>query len=198
MYDNYSTDNSIIIAKSLGMEVRMFGKPGELNDQYYLDVKNHCWKEERNKSDYVIVCDADEFLKLDNLKLTSSCPTVKGYNMISNSLPINLITEINTGYEDENYSKQVIFNPDMVREINYVHGCHKNNKIGNITTHDNVKLLHYRMIGGVDRMIERHFIYKKRMSKFNLKHRMGHHYLHESEAKKNEWNYLKTKAKELW
>ena len=48
MYDNYSTDGSVNFAKKLGFEVRTFGKKGELNDQYYLDVKNNCWKEEKH------------------------------------------------------------------------------------------------------------------------------------------------------
>jgi hypothetical protein len=82
MFDNYSTDHSVTLANKLGFEVRSFGKPGELNDQHYLDVKNNCWKESRGKADYVIVCDADEFIWGDYTKLTCSLPKSEGYNMI--------------------------------------------------------------------------------------------------------------------
>lgn len=197
MYDNYSTDASRIIAADLGMEVRVFGQRGQLNDQHYLDVKNHCWKEQRNKGiDYVIVCDADEFVCIDDLK--GSAPKVTGYNMVSDSVPFKSVLEINTGEFSESYSKQAIFSPDEIQEINFVHGCHKNHIKGNITTEGNCRLLHYRMIGGVKVLLERHAEYRKRMSRFNLQHNMGHHYLHADEAKIAEWNFLKSNSKQLW
>lgn len=199
MYDNYSDDDSVKIAESLGFEIRTFGQRGQLNDQHYLDVKNHCWKECRDQGiDYVIVCDADEFITLPE-KLTASVPACIGYNMISDILPVkNIEDEISTGDYSEDYSKQAIFSPDRIEEINYVHGCHKNWKKGEISEHDVIKLYHYRMIGGVSRMIERHSEYRKRMSAFNKQHNMAFHYNHSDNAKIDEWNYLQSKAKELW
>ena len=187
MYDNYSTDNSVDLAKSLGFEVRMFGRKGELNDQHYLDVKNHCWKESRGVANYVIVCDADEFLLADINTLTCSLPTAEGFNMISNTLPSQYMLEITTGTPDPSYAKQIIFDPNRITEINYVHGCHVNNAQGNITSGQTVKMLHYRMIGGVYRIINRHRVYLHRMSAFNHKHNMGHHYKHSDNQKKEEW-----------
>jgi len=193
MYDNYSSDNSFITAKNLGFEVRFFGQRGQLNDQYYLDVKNHCWKECRGKGiDYVIVCDADEFIIPEELKGTS--PIVTGYNMISEYLPHKSILEINTGSYSQEYSKQAIFSPDAIDEINYVHGAHRNYMKGNITTDGHCKLLHYRQIGGVERIIRRHFEYRNRLSSFNKQHKMGFHYNHSDDAKRVEWNDLKSKA----
>ncbi len=201
MFDNYSSDNSVPLAQSLGFEVREFGIKGQLNDQHYLDVKNNCWKEQRGKGiDYVIVCDADEFICIDNV--SGDVPKVVGYNMISETLPVNDMLEIKTGSYSESYSKQAIFNPDALREINYVHGCHKNNLVvidpSSLTNIIECRLLHYRQIGGIDRMLQRHAEYRERMSKFNRQHGMGIHYLHSDDAKRNEWNALKADAKELW
>ncbi len=211
MYDQYSTDGSIELAASLGIEVRNFGSRNQLNDQWYLDVKNHCWKECRGKGiDYVIVVDVDEFIVIpDNLEITSGgserihpFPKVSGFNMISEQLPINDIFEIKTGEPSEGYSKQAVFNPDYVTEINFVHGCHKHNAV--LGTQNGYwfdrefKLFHYRMIGGVNRIIERHAIYRNRLSPFNKKHKMGFHYEHSDNAKRDEWNYLQSKAKVLW
>lgn len=199
MYDNYSSDDSYGLAKRLGFETRSFGVRGQLNDQDYLDVKNNCWKEERGKSDYVIVCDADEFIVCpENLK--SSAPKVIGFNMISDFLPKIKITEINSGSLSESYSKQAIFNPNEIEEINYVHGCHVNNKTGNITTFENDTcfLYHFRQIGGIDRILNRHKEYRDRMSLFNKKHGMGIHYLHSDEKKIKEWEVLKEGAYKLW
>lgn len=197
MYDQYSTDNSADLARHYGMEVRNFGNRTDLNDQWYLDVKNHCWKECRGKGiDYVIVIDADEFVCIDDLK--GSAPVVVGYNMISENLPIEEITEINTGAYSEGYSKQAIFSPDKIHEIRYVHGCHKNYMEGEITQEGKCRLLHYRQIGGVERIINRHALYRQRMSAFNKKHNMAWHYNHEDNQKRVEWNHLKSNAIELW
>jgi len=194
MYDNFSSDNSRELAIKLGFEVRTFGIQGVLNDQHYLEVKNNCWKESRGKCDYVIVCDADEFIFGDYTALTCSLPKSDGYNMISNSLPVTDITEIKTGSTDVNYGKQIIFDPNRIQEINYVHGCHVNHAVGNITSTDTIKMLHYRMIGGVYRIINRHRLYMLRMSEFNRKHRMGHHYMNADFEKKNEWEMLMGKS----
>lgn len=197
MYDNYSTDNSVQVAKDLGIEVREFGLKGVLNDQHYLDIKNHCWKEQRDKGvDFVIVCDADEFVFPDDARGTA--PVVTGYNMISDLLPEKDIMEVKTGSYSESYSKQAIFNPDQVWEINYVHGCHKNYIKGNLKKEGKCRLLHYRQIGGIERLLDRHAAYRKRMSSFNRKHGMGIHYLHDDEAKRKEWDLLMQNATELW
>jgi len=201
MYDNFSDDNSVLIAKKLGFEVRTFGQRGVLNDQHYIDVKNHCWKEQRGKGiDFVIVCDADEFIIPPN-NTSSKIPVVNGYNMISESLPINDIFEIKTGSPSESYSKQAIFNPDAVQEINFVHGCHKNHMIlgpgEKINTSDSAKLYHFRQIGGVERLIKRHSEYRKRMSEFNKKFNMGFHYNNSDEQRINEFNVLLNQAEVL-
>lgn len=209
MYDNYSTDGSQDIARSLGFEVENFGTPGILNDEDYRAMKNNIWKEERGKGvDYVIVCDADEFVSIPD-KLTASAPVVQGFNMISEDLPVDDIFEINMGAPSESYSKQAIFSPDRIIDINYVHGCHKNHIVGDVTTEGPWCVLHhFRQIGGVQRMIDRHALYRPRLSKFNLKHRMGFHYGRPewtpeevkffNEGKVNEWNLLKSESKKLW
>lgn len=207
MFDNHSTDNSRNIAIELGFEVRLFGMKGVLDDQHYLDVKNNCWKEERGNADYVIVCDADEFLVIDDLQ--GNIPVVHGYNMISDRLPVESIFEINTGTPSENYSKQIIFKPEAVQEINFVHGCHKNHLIGiRSLGNGHCRLIHYRQIGGLIRMLERHALYRPRLSPFNKKHNMGIHYGKpewtkemidsHNEQKRLEWEELKSKAIELW
>lgn len=203
MYDNHSNDNSVMLAKELGFEVRTFGYSNRLDDQDYLNVKNECWKEERlngQRSDYVIVCDVDEFLVIDRLE--GICPKVIGYNMISEDLPVKDIFEVNTGAHSYSYSKQVIFSPKRMKEINFVHGCHQNNKVAedglSLEGDGHCRLYHFRQIGGVHRLIDRHADYRTRMSKFNLKHGMGVHYLHSDENKRTEWELLKSEAKKLW
>lgn len=213
MYDNHSDDGSQKLAEELGFEVRTFGYTNRLDDQDYLNVKNHCWKEEREngqRADYVIVADADEFVKLPAYTLTAAAPVVAGYNMISEKLPVEDIFEINTGAYSESYSKQAIFNPREIEEINFVHGCHRNHMFPprDHSPGQGCHLFHFRQIGGLIRMLDRHAKYRPRMSKFNVKNKMGFHYGDPSwnelrikefnEEKRMEWEQLTSEAKQLW
>lgn len=198
-YDQHSTDGSRELCKSLGIEVRSFGDY-TLNDQAYLEIKNNCWKECRGKGiDYVIVVDVDEFVVVPTDVELGTFPAVKGFNMISEEMPGTSIFEINTGEPSESYSKQAIFSPDYIQEINFIHGCHRHNAVGELVSEKGACLLyHYRQIGGVELLIERHKMYLERMSPFNHKYNMGIHYKASADAKREEWNYLKSKAVELW
>ena len=208
MYDQYSNDGSRELVESLGIEVRNFGGHGVLNDQWYLDVKNNCWKECRNQGiDYVVVVDADEFVCIPQINIKGNevlnpFPNVTGFNMISDTFPGKDIFEIKTGSPSESYSKQAIFNPDYVTEINYVHGCHKNHAVTGVLngywSELNCTLYHYRMIGGVHTLLNRHAVYRSRLSEFNKKFNMGHHYSHSDNAKIDEWNYLMSQATVLF
>jgi len=196
MFDNYSTDNSVEIANKLGIEVRVFGEKGVLNDLHYLEVKNSCWKEQRGKNvDYVIVVDADEFVYPDlRFNRMGTAPKVTGYNMVSDGLPVNDIAEIKTGVYASNYCKQAIFNPNAITEINYTFGCHTNNIQGRIDRKGACKLFHYRNIGGVQRLLDKHNEYKNRLSEFNKTRGLGFHYNFTDEDKIKEFVDLRNRA----
>ncbi len=199
LLDSHSTDNSVQLARDLGFEVRTFGVRGVLDDQHYLDIKNEVWKECRGKGiDYVIVCDADEFVCIDDLENGGSAPKVTGYNMISETLPEKSVMEINTGVLSPEYSKQAIFSPDKIGEIHFGHGCHFNYIKGDITTGGNCRLLHYRCIGGVERLIQKHRQYRARMSTFNKQHGLGFHYNYNEVQKTAQWLAHKSLANQLF
>jgi len=197
--DNYSTDNSEELAKEFGFEFRRFGKEGILSDEEYLKVKNNVWKECKGQGiDYVIVGDADEFVRLPSYReIMGTAPVVIGYDMTSENLPVNDITEINTGFFYEQYSKQAIFNPDAIEEINYGAGCHWNKMKGEITRNifSPCVLLHYRCMGGVQRLIDRQAEYVTRMIGNGSN---GAHYLYSEEKKREEWVERINKAKVLF
>ena len=195
MYDNHSTDNSVELAKELGFEVRTFGTPGVLSDSDYLQVKNHCWK--GCTSDWVIVCDADEFIY--DLHIDKSLQTLKsygrtileteGWQMYSHTLPKESILEINYGFLDVSYNKPCIFNPQAIDEINFVPGCHRAMPTGNVVWgKQQPKLLHYRNIGGPRRLLERHAEYRNRLSQENINNRWGYQYLFSPEKAQEIWN----------
>lgn len=182
VYDNHSDDGSDQIAKMAGCEVIKFGTPGELNDADYRTVKNTCWK--NSAADWVIVVDLDEVLSYPNLRAVlqvtkSSGKTIfrtQGYNMVSRKVPACYWEQVQTGIKNDEYSKLVCFNPRAIKEINYEYGCHKASPVGDIQwAQETLSLLHYRCVGGVQRLIDRHALYEKRLSEINRRWKMGNY-----------------------
>jgi glycosyltransferase involved in cell wall biosynthesis len=203
LYDNYSTDGSDEIAKSMGCEIRKFGIQGELNDKEYVKVKNKCWK--GSEADYVIVCDADEIiyhpylfnvLKAEKERGTTIFkPT--GINVYSNEMPVKSFLEITTGVNDTQYSKTAIFSPKL-KEIWFEYGCHRSDPRGKLIWNESeIYLLHYRCIGGSQRLIDRHEAYRQRLGDFNKRFNLGHHYLQENEERKAHFDSQLLEAKPL-
>lgn len=201
--DNFSDDDSRDIAKELGAEVRLFGIRDQLADKEYLKVKNHIWK--GSKADYVIIVDSDEILYHPQLqevlqKSLSNGVTIfktRGWNVYSNDFPRETYLEIQTGFEDQNYAKTVIFSPKL-EQINYGYGCHESRPYGELKwSEDVLTVLHYHCIGGIDRMIKRHNLYKKRLSPLNRELKLGHHYLQDDNRKRREWEESMIRSKEF-
>ena len=197
VYDNFSTDNTREIAEEMGCEVRMFGIEGQLNDAEYLKVKNNCWK--GSQADWVIVCDADEILLPFTISNNYTILKTQGFNMFSNQLPLYDWLEINTGVEDNNYSKLICFNPKAIKEIGYVYGCHEAKPVGDvrISTYP-TKLLHYKHVGGSKRLAGRHALYAERLAPINLKWKLGHQYTEPREQTIKYFNDNLALAKPLW
>ena len=195
LYDNFSTDNTPDIARSIGCEVITFGRKGELNDAEYLKVKNRCWK--NSKADFVIVVDADEILEQP---IFENCTIYKtqGFNIYSHEMPKESYFEIMTGIYDKNYSKSVIFSPKL-DAIDYAYGAHTCDPKGDVrVSRETLTLFHYRCIGGPQRIIDRHKLYRKRMGYLNKQLGLGSHYNYDDERRQREWYeyYIKCKAYE--
>jgi glycosyltransferase involved in cell wall biosynthesis len=196
VYDNGSTDGTDIALKKLGCDVRQFGN-GELDDREYLKIKNHGWK--GSESDYVIVCDFDEFLYHPdiinyleyNLSKKVNIFDTQGIDVYSINMPLpgHDIIKINTGLESAAYSKRVIFSP-LIDNINFDYGCHKSQPQGNLRWDKsrNLRVLHYRNIGGPGRLLKRHKAYQTRMCEYNRKKGLGVHYLRSDQQIVNDFN----------
>lgn len=186
IFDNFSTDNSREIAEAMGCEVRLFGVEGQLNDAEYLKVKNNAWK--GSQADWVIVCDADEILwhpnltqSLFNCKMNAlTIVSTDGINMFSDTLPSINWMEVKTGVPDKNYSKFICFDPKAISEIGYVYGCHESKPTGNVRYSSeigfNPYLLHYKHVGGAERIANRHALYASRLSAINKRWKLGFQY----------------------
>lgn len=199
IFDNYSTDETASIAASMGCVVKSFGTPGVLDDGSYLTIKNNCWK--GSDCDFVIVCDCDEILyhpdfinQLEAHK-TATIFNTQGWAVISRETPKDDLLEITDGYPDDNYSKHILFSPKL-REIGYIYGCHRDKPSGMVVFGSFKPIvLHYRYIGGPERIIRIHNGYKaKKLAEVNKRWNLGHHYWDRSdEQKRIEWeaDYLR-------
>jgi glycosyltransferase involved in cell wall biosynthesis len=202
--DNYSTDGSDKVAEAMGCHVVKFGQPGVLSDAAYRKLKNTCWK--GSQADWVIVCDADEILYHKDLKriLTdekergTTIFKTSGFNIYSEEIPKESYIEIRTGQPSESYSKRIIFNPGRIKDMWYEYGAHTCKPQGSVVeSQETLFLLHYRNLGGIQRLIDRHAAYRTRLSPDNKRFGLGVHYTYEDERRVREWHEYYANCKEL-
>jgi len=180
VYDNYSTDNTVAIAKENNAEVRYFDTNNRFDDTKHIQIKNNCWKEP-SKYDWVLTCDTDEMLDIyeDQLieeeKLGSTIITSDGCNMVNmeNNLDLH---NIKYGEKYSQYSKSYLFNKKFIKEINYSHGCHSCSPIGHVKYSDKAYLAYHYALVNPDLMVARYKQNSARMSEENIKNNWGSHY----------------------
>lgn len=199
IHDNHSKDGSVEMAKELGCTVIPFGSDF-FDDGINRDVKNECWK--GSNADWVICSDFDELILPSSKHLftidndlhaykNQGATILKtiGWQIMSEDWPVNNLTEITNGFRFDNYSKNIVFNPKAITEINYNEGAHKCEPVGEVVwSNDPIYVLHYKHIGGVQRTIDRYRILQKRLSKQNRKMGWGSHYARTPASIRQEWN----------
>lgn len=180
VYDNISTDNTVKIALANDCEVVPYDTNGQIQDSRYIKIKNNCWKDA--KTDWVLVCDLDELVDINEAELKKeeslgkSIVISEGYCMIN--MKDNLdIAGMKYGVREFVYDKTHLFNKKLISEINYTVGSHGCNPVGAIVYSKRAyKLYHYMFINeGVT--VEKFRTYASRLSPENLQHGWGNHYL---------------------
>ncbi len=201
VYDNFSSDNSVAICNMFAkVEVRQYYTNETIRDDKYIQIKNECWKQSRGKADWVIICDIDEFIYKPNLKeellKSRKLYTIlrcKGYNMVSQILPkeeTKLLDEIKEGVRSVSFDKCIVFNPDLIEEINYDIGAHTCMPIGIVKFSEyDFLLLHYKFLN-LNYILSRYKLLAARLSYFNKKHKYSYHYTFNSYKIKREFNKL--------
>jgi len=195
IYDNYSTDNTEKIALENNCEVRKHDSNGKIRDDLYLQVKNNCWK--NADTDWVLICDVDEFLNINKEKLLeeeeveTTVILSEGWNMI------NMVEGVvGMNYEfgkvsAPQYSKNCLFNKKFIKEVNYNGGCHTNTFIGKVkTSQSKYDLFHYKWIGE-DYTIKRYREFVLRMSQENIKRKEAFHYFSTEKQIKEQYKHLR-------
>ena len=185
--ENNSTDRTVEIAKSMGAEVWEYDVPDEINDQWFIDIKNNSWK--NSKADWIMVVDTDEFIYHPDIKTflsetlyTAFLPSF--YNMYSYVFPTTdgqIYDEVKYGVrwggEMNIYGKINLIKRPEIEEINYLPGCHKANLKGivKLCVTNEIKTLHMRNLS-VEFVVDRTVRHARRLSELNKKMGWGSHF----------------------
>jgi|WetSurMetagenome_2_1015567.scaffolds.fasta_scaffold170029_2 glycosyltransferase involved in cell wall biosynthesis len=172
VFDHGSTDDTKKLLNHPKIEIRDFVVP---KNSYWIkancEVENNVWK--NCQSNWVIICDIDELLYHPNLlqylqdcqKNGVTIPKVNGFQMVHDRFPTTssqIYQEVSKGVPAPRYSKNIIFNPNAIKEINYVYGAHECNPEGNVrfSTTTELKLLHFKNLG-LDYVFDRYHLLAK-------------------------------------
>jgi len=197
IYDNYSTDNTVNIAKNYGCEVYYYDTDNKLDDEAFLKIKNEVWKSA--ETDWVIVCDADELIHISQEDLNKQeelgfniIQTI-GYTIVNKDDLITNLEEMKYGYRDTSYDKCILFNKKYISEINFNHGSHQIYPIG---SHINInqlqfKLIHYKWIGKKYSIDRRNMLRNRGISNFNTGRNFTLEYVFDEESFPNYLEHMK-------
>lgn len=194
IYDNKSTDKTVEICKKRkDTKVVSWDSNKKLNEFKLTEMRNTIWKKSKGKCDFVIMCDADEFLYFPSMtmlfrmlkrkKYTVVKPT--GYGMVSKKFPefgFELITDqVRTGFRAPMMDKCVAFDPNQISEMNFSLGSHYCMPEGFVKVYKpkdimfGPQLLHYKGLG-IEYALERKNLYRKRVPKSIVKMGISKHY----------------------
>jgi len=139
IYDNYSSDESVALAQSLGCEVIMWEYNVDTFEFDLTKLKNNIWKQ---SSGWVIVCDMDEWLCIDEAQLKeeeskgTTMLMTEGYQIIADSnsekLDDIILETLSNGFYALSVCKKLCFDSRAIKEINYLPGAHVSNPEGDV------------------------------------------------------------------
>jgi hypothetical protein len=188
VYDNGSDDGSqeFVKAQPKG-ELRFYDTNNQQDNVEMTKVKNNCWK--GDTSDWVIVCDIDEFLigheRLEGYIGQTRVFKCTGWEMVSEEVPTDFRT-VYLKYRDRKwYNKCICFSP-KIREIYYGPGCHWCHPRPSKITGRVLELYHYVALSE-DYMAKRWRRYVSRMSKSDLDKGWASFYLLEEQKIREEY-----------
>ena len=183
VYDNMSTDGSDKIYEKYDnvTVVKWETEDNKYNDKTLAEMKSNVYKVSRkDKVDWVIMCDCDEYLYHENLldKLKEykeqgiTMPKTDGHDMFSEEFPEydgELLTDkVKIG--SETYApmcKNIIFDPML--DIVFRPGAHSSAARGAVVSNEaELKMLHYKFLGK-EYVLDRYGKLADQLSDFNLR-----------------------------
>lgn len=193
VYDNKSIDGTVNeCLKRDDVTVTIWDSNKKFEEFKMTELRNSIWKRSKGVADFVIVCDADEFLfsrkdlfiyTLAKMKAEHfSVLKPNGYGMVSSKFPIlnskrPITKQVKQGAKVPSLDKCVLFDPSKITESNFSLGSHFCMPEGTVKVYrdPNIMLLHYKNLG-VAYSIEKNNMLRKRVPKKNFKLGISKHY----------------------
>lgn len=197
IFDNQSTDNTKQIALNSRCEVIEYDSNNEVRDDLYLEIKNNCWKGQKER--WALIVDVDEFVYIDQKELLleqeygTTIVSFIGWNMITLSDDPDII-DLNPQWASRapQYDKAYLFDTLSIKDINYSAGCHFCSPVGKIKYSEYFyHMSHFKALG-LNYIINRHTEFGKRLSKQNLEKGWGFHYKDSEQQIRDNWKFYQT------
>lgn len=188
IYDNMSNDKSREIISNNGGEIIDFESNNESREDLQMNIRNHCWK--NATTDWVMVCDIDEFFDVDSKYLSFTKSTIlkgEGYEMVGDTYELN---KLEFGTRNNFLDKCTVFNKKFISEINYSNGCHDCFPVGQIHYNKERIVLRHIKYFKLEYVINRFENLASRLSSENLENRWSLHYLQTKNEIINSFNFL--------
>lgn len=203
LFDNFSTDDTVLIAKKMGALVWEYYTGSQMDDQAIINVKNQVWKRSAPYTgmvaDWVIMVDADELLQVNENILQFSYQ----YTII-NAQAVDMVGMHDTDTHPEqliygvHYShiprKMLAFRRDRIIDINYGFGSHTAMPIGRVYIDEAQEYHHYKYISP-SHVIGRNNMIGPRLSAMNKRKALSFHYNHSPSKVKGHFKKLRKQAK---
>jgi hypothetical protein len=188
IFDHDSTDRSRQILKSHPhVTLGKFEVRGDSYVSSACDFYDHAWKESRGGADWVVICNIDEHLEHPDFaglfdRARKNGATIfgsDGFEMITAGFPKEtapLRQQTRRGWRSEVLDKASIFNPNAIREIDYMTGRHDCTPQGCVVwAGERVRLLHYKYLG-LDYLQQRMAELGARRLAGDIRENLAHHY----------------------
>lgn len=196
-HDNFSDDDTrALISHCPIAQVVDYDTKGEVRDDLLTKLKNTCWK--NRGADWVICCDADEFVWIPGDTRATlarweteqiAIPTCEWVEMIGDGIPPyapgrQLYDVLDRGAPCLR-SKCLLFNVNGTTEINYGVGAHTCNPrlkagwAGPTNAIPQPRVLHFKHARGLRPLLHRHAAMAARFSALNRRHGLSGHWLDE-------------------
>lgn len=202
VYDNFSTDNTVMIAELLKCEVKHFYTGDKMSDEALISIKNNCWKDA--ETDWVMVIDTDEWMDVYAYELQLTKATVlrsKTIQMVSiMDRPIKASNPLWMVYGviyDKSEGKFLCFRKSAIKEMNYDYGCHTAEPWGEVIFSERrFNMFHYKWLS-LEYVINRHALVGKRLPKKSIRMKWSIHYLYSKRRITREYRQLCKLAKRV-
>jgi glycosyltransferase involved in cell wall biosynthesis len=204
IFDNFSSDNSVEIAKSLNCEVIPLDTENQMNEFILSNLRNTGWK---SANDWVIVCDMDEWLCVNEFELKNeesmgtTILRVKGYNMIGNSKSENLsdidLHKLSMGIFNPYECKNICFDARQIADIHFSLGAHHCSPVGRVQFSGKEYILKHMDELGFPYKCYKNKIRYERSEQMRTHHNMLRHYVNDDSILKATLDRLQNECSDI-